>query len=95
VLESARVNKATKYVSWVPIVGYALPDERENIRIRLKAVIIDVASGRWTFVSPNPVESTGLSSIYSREDKDQSLVNELKATAYKNLSKSLAESYVD
>jgi hypothetical protein len=95
VLESARVNKATKFVSWVPIVGYALPDERENMRIRLKAVILDVASGRWTFVTPNPIESSGLSSIYSREDKDQSLVNALKDTAYRNLSKTLAESYED
>jgi len=95
VLESQRINKATKFVSWVPVVGFGLPDERENIRIRIKAVILDVASGRWTFVAPKPIESTGLSSIYSREDKDQLLVTTLKAAAYKDLSKVLSESYSD
>ena len=91
-LESARINQATKFVSWVPVVGYAVPDERENMRIRLKAAIIDVASGHWTFITPTPIESAGFSSLYSREDKDQSLVNTLKEAAYKNLAKLLTES---
>lgn len=74
VLESQQVNKTTKFVSWVPVVGYAVPDERQNMRIRLKAAIIDVATGRWTLVNPKPIESTSLSSIYSRRNTDQSLV---------------------
>jgi hypothetical protein len=95
VLESERKNEATKFVSWVPIVGYAFPDERENMRIRLKAVIIDVATGRWTFVTPKLVESTGLSSIYSREDKDQALVADLKDQSYKDLARLLTDAYMD
>lgn len=95
VLESEQVNQATKFVSWVPLVGYAVPDKRENMRIRLKAVIVDVASGRWTMVTPKPFESTALSSIYSRRDKDQTLVAQLKEQGYAELSNTLATAYTD
>ena len=36
ILESGRENLASKTVSWVPIVGWALPDETQRMRIRLK-----------------------------------------------------------
>lgn len=95
VLESEELNRATKFVSWVPIVGFAVPDERQNMRIRLKAAIVDVASGRWTMVNPKPFESTALTSIYSRGDKDQSLVACLKEQGYADLSNTLATAYTD
>ena len=94
-MESARINHVTKLISWVPIVGYTLPDEREDMRIRLKAVIIDVATGRWTAVLPKPVTQSGLSTILSRKDKDQALVALLKDRAYQDLAQSLIESYTD
>jgi len=34
ILESARKGLASKPVSWVPVVGWALPDERQQMRIR-------------------------------------------------------------
>lgn len=86
VLESEHVNQATKFVSWVPLVGYAIPDKRENMRLRLKAALIDVATGQWTLINPPPVASTSLSSIYSRRDTDQSLVAALKDQGYKQLA---------
>jgi len=95
VLESARINHVTKLISWVPIAGYALPDEREDMRIRLKAVIIDVATGRWTAVLPKPVAQSGLSTILSRKDKDQALVALLKDRAYQDLAQSLIETYTE
>ena len=85
----------TKLISWVPIVGYTLPDEREDMRIRIKAVIIDVATGRWTPVMPKPVTQSGLSTILSRKDKDQALVALLKDRAYQDLATSLVETYTD
>jgi hypothetical protein len=91
VLESEEVNKATKVISWVPLAGFLIPDERQSMRIRLRAVIVDVASGRWTYVSPASVASSGLSSIVSRRNTDQSLVAELKEAGYKNLVQALAE----
>ncbi len=91
VLESEEESKATKLISWVPLAGNWLPDEKQAMRIRLRAVIVDVASGRWTFVSPPSVTSKALSSILTRRNTDQSLVAELKEAGYKSLVHSLAE----
>lgn len=95
VLESEQKNQATKAVSWVPIVGYAVPDQRENMRIRLKAVIVDVASGRWTLVAPPPAASTDLSSIFTRRSTDQTLVAALKETGYRHLASTLADNFAE
>ncbi|HEX2855684.1 MAG TPA: hypothetical protein VHO24_20785 [Opitutaceae bacterium] len=95
ILESEKISQATKTVSWVPIVGFAIPDERQNMRLRLKAAVVDVASGQWSLVSPPPVSSSEFSSIVTRRNKDQSLVATLKLTGYQNLVRSLAEHQVD
>lgn len=95
ILESEQISRATKAVSWVPVVGFAIPDQRQNMRIRLKAAIVDVASGQWTLVTPPPASSSDLSSILTRRNKDQSLVATLKATGYQSLARSLSEHYVD
>jgi hypothetical protein len=95
VLESAREDKLTATISWVPIIGYVIPDEREHMRIKLKAAIVDVASGRWTFVNPPPAASSKLSAILFREEKDQQLVQKLKAEGYASLARTLAESHTE
>lgn len=95
VLESARKDKITSTISWVPIVGYVIPDEREHMRIQLKAAIVDVATGRWTFVSPPPTESSKLSTVLSREETDQSLVQKLKMEGYESLARTLAEQHTE
>lgn len=89
VLESARKDKLTATISWVPIVGYVIPDEREHMRLQLKAAVVDVATGRWTFVSPPAVESSKLSTVLSREETDQFLVQKLKAAGYAGLARAL------
>ncbi|MDR0351911.1 MAG: hypothetical protein LBI02_00645 [Opitutaceae bacterium] len=93
VLESARENKATKAVSWVPILGGAVPDEKQTMRIRLRAAIIDVRTNRWTMVTTPPVISSNLSALYTRRNTDQCLVKELKAKGYQELAKILVDSY--
>ncbi len=85
VLERARVNEATKGVSWVPVVGYFVPDERQRMRIRLRAALIDVASGHWMMLNPRPFESDRLSAGFIRESSDQYQVEKLKDSAYKSL----------
>jgi hypothetical protein len=90
VLESERVNQATKIVSWVPFAGSVVPDERENMRLRLKAAVIDVATGRWTMVQSAPVADTRLSARAGRKDKDQELVEQLKAQGYADLARLLS-----
>ncbi len=93
VLESEQTNHVTKIVSWVPVAGSLLPDETQSMRIRLKAIVVDVATGRWTFVSPPSAVSSSLSSFVTRRNTDQSLVTELKESGYKNLTQALTNGF--
>ena len=52
---------STKAVSWVPIVGGIIPDESQEMRIRLKIALIDVATGQWDAFSPKPIQDTSAS----------------------------------
>lgn len=94
-LESGEVDQATKIVSWVPIVGQMIPDKKHNMRIVLRAAIIDVASAEWTFVMPPPVMSSTLSTWSGRENADQVLVNRLKTKSYQDLAEMLFNNYTD
>jgi hypothetical protein len=93
VLESAHENKVTKAVSWVPILGGTVPDEKQTMRIRLRAAILDVRGNNWTMVTPPPVKSSDLSSGYTRKATDQGLVKELKTKGYQELAKTLVDSH--
>ena len=83
ILESAQEKIATKSVSWVPIVTWFVPDEREHMRIRLKLALIDVRTGNWSVLSPAPFDSKALSVGPRRAVADQKLVERLKTQAYK------------
>jgi hypothetical protein len=85
VLEAEHKSQVTRAVSWVPVAGYFIPDSKEEMRIRLKAAIVDVATGKWTFVTTAPVASSDYSSIISRREKDQGLVTRLKENGYREL----------
>ncbi len=82
VLESGTKNLATKTVSWVPIVGWALPDQTQEIRIRLKVALIDVKTGQWEIFVPRVFEDTAYSASLNRESSDQQQVALLKTKAY-------------
>ena len=84
-LESARENQVTKAVSWVPIAGNFVPDEREQMRINLHAVLLDVATGHWSGYSGKPSEDAALSARVLRGSSDQKQVARLKAAAYASL----------
>src|SRR5213078_5392537 len=82
VLESAQEKIVTKTVSWVPVVGWFVPDERQHARIRLKLALIDVRTGNWSVLSPPPFDSNALSVGPRRAVADQKLVERLKSQAY-------------
>jgi len=90
VLESARIDNAASNVSWVPIVGWMLPDEREHMRIRLRLALIDTATGQWAMLEPPPVDSNSLSTMLSRRSVDQSLVAQLKEAGYEQAAEALS-----
>ncbi|HEY4372807.1 MAG TPA: hypothetical protein VGN52_12845 [Burkholderiales bacterium] len=79
-LESGQENLATRAISWFPIVGGAVPDQAQ--RIRMEVALIDVASGRWETFTPPPFEDRDTSSRYGREASDQAQVAQLKQKAY-------------
>lgn len=95
VLESGRENLETKAISWVPIAGWFVPDEVQQMRIRLKVAIIDVRTGNWTIHSPEAFKSSSWSNNYRRASSDQKQVETLKAQAYVAVVHDLAERFID
>lgn len=94
VLESGIENLATKSVSWVPIVGAAIPDETQSMRIRLKVAVVDVRSGRWDMFTPKVLEDSSVSMSYNRRSSDQAQVAILKANAYELAADWIAARYM-
>ncbi|XHS76459.1 hypothetical protein ACFJGW_12015 [Burkholderiaceae bacterium UC74_6] len=93
VLESARKDNIASHVSWVPVVGWMLPDEREHMRLRLRLALIDVATGQWEMLEPAPVADDSLSTVLSRRDIDQTLVAQLKQRGYAGAADALAQRF--
>lgn len=95
VLETGTEILATKAISWVPIVGGVLPDETQKMRIRLKVAVIDVATGTWDMVYPEPLNDTAASGHYTRYSSDQGQVAKLKDAAYGAAAALLKARFVD
>lgn len=95
ILESETENLATKTVSWVPVVNWMLPDQKQHMRIRLKVALIDVRSGNWTVFSPKPFEDASISRSPRRAAVDQKQVERLKTEAYEASAKDLVRLYSD
>lgn len=89
ILESGRIDHVTKTVSWVPVVSWFTPDETQQMRIRLKAAVVDVKTGNWTMLTPAAFENEALSTRQSREKSDQQQVTKLKAKGYAALAQDL------
>jgi hypothetical protein len=89
ILESGRNDLRTKTVSWVPLAGWMLPDERQAMRIRLKVAVVDVRTGNWTVLSPAAHENRAISTRFSRGSSDQQQVERLKRLAYASAARDL------
>ena len=89
VIETAEKNLQTKGISWVPLLGWSLPDEKTQIRVILKFAIIDVASGQWKMFQPSPVKDEFLSAIINRDGKAQGVEIEMKKAVYARAAKEL------
>jgi hypothetical protein len=71
-LESGRRKMETKTLSWVPIVGWVVPDESQHMRLRLKLALVDVRTGQWRLHCPEPIEDKAWSTRFTRDSSDQS-----------------------
>jgi hypothetical protein len=95
ILESASEKAPTKTISWVPVVNWVLPDERQHMRIRVKMAVINVLTGSWTVFSPEPIESQAWSTSPRREVVDRKQVEKLKTAAYEASAQQLAKQYAN
>lgn len=93
VLEAEKEKLATKDVSWVPLVGWMVPDEKQHMRIRLKMAVLDVRSGNWSVLSPEAFDDSRISASIRRGANDQKQVEVLKAKAYEAGVKDLVKRY--
>ncbi|HUG10536.1 MAG TPA: hypothetical protein VMM36_05960 [Opitutaceae bacterium] len=85
VLESAQENKDGKALSCEPVVGFFVPDQKQQMRIRLKALVLDVATGNWRMLTPEVYSDYNYNSGWSRAANDQKLVTDLKERGYRSL----------
>jgi hypothetical protein len=92
-LESASKGNETKAVSWVPLAGWILPDESQQMRIHLKVALVDVRSGRWTMLSSQAFEDRAHSNRLNREASDQKQVEKLKQLAYASAAADVVKIY--
>jgi hypothetical protein len=94
-LESETENLPTKTVSWVPVVNWMAPDEKQNMRIRIKMALIDVRTGDWTVFSPRAFANNRISTSPTRSASDQKQVERLKQQAYMESAQELVRLYSD
>ncbi len=92
-LETAQKGLGSKAVSWVPFVGGVIPDESQEMRVRLKVAVVDVKTGQWDMFSPEPFEDSATSARYGREASDQGQVAVLKKKSYEAAAEDLVKRY--
>jgi len=93
VLESASQGLGGKAISWVPVIGGIVPDENQQMRIRLMMAVIDTRTGQWDSFSPEPFADEAMSNQHGRAASDQRQVMELKAKAYKAAAEAVTLRY--
>jgi hypothetical protein len=93
VLESASQGLGGKAISWVPVIGGIVPDENQQMRIRLMMAVIDTRTGQWDSFSPEPFADEAMSNQHGRAASDQRQVMELKGKAYKAAAEAVALRY--
>lgn len=93
VLESASQGLGGKAISWVPVIGGIVPDETQQMRIRLMMALIDTRTGQWESFSPEPFADEATSSQHGRAVSDQRQVIALKGKAYKAAADAVALRY--
>lgn len=94
ILESGTKELPTKTISWVPIVGWGMPDEAQKMRIRLKLAIVDVVTGQWEIFSPEVFQDSAYSARGNRAASDQEQVIALKSMAYESAVKAMLARYM-
>lgn len=83
ILESRPRPTAGEAAAWLPIAGYFVPNESQQMRIRLRIVVVDTRTGRWRSLLPEPMSDERASSMATRQSSDQAQVEVLTKAAYR------------
>lgn len=78
----------------LPIVGWAIPDQTKEIRIRLKIALVDVKSGQWEIFEPKVFEDTAYTASLNREQSNLEQVAQLKRKVYQAAVESIIARYM-
>lgn len=81
VLESSVRATPGAAVSWVPFAGLFVPDASQELRVRLRIVVLDVRTGSWRTLLPPPVDDSRSFSAVTRESNDRNQVSLLMDAA--------------
>lgn len=93
-METETKDLATKNVSWVPILGWVIPDQTQVVRVRLKVALVDVQSGQWDIFVPKIFEGTVHSASLDRKQSGLQQVEQLKSKVYQSAVESIIVRYV-
>lgn len=88
-LEIARQDLSTKTVSWIPVLDFFVPDQKDSVRVHLKMALVDVRSGEWAVFRSAPIEEEVVSTAWEREHLENSQVKRMKLASYKTAVSSL------
>ncbi|MDX1951950.1 MAG: hypothetical protein SFY81_07175 [Verrucomicrobiota bacterium] len=92
-MEIAREELETKLVSWVPVLDMVVPDEKQKLRLHLKAVLMDVRSGDWVSFRTPPHLSDTVTTSFARDNIEPEEVTALKDKAYLDMTEALVRQY--
>ena len=99
-LETAQRRLGGSAVSWVPFVGWGVPDQEMDTRLRLRFVVVDAVTGNWSAFEPEPSSDTvttspfgrGLSDVPDEAAMDQA--QRMKRAAFGTAVPALLEKFV-
>ncbi len=92
-LASASKGNEAKTISWVPVAGWVLPDESQQMRLRLKVALVEVRNGRWAMLSSQSFDDKAHSARFNREASDQKQVERLKQLGYTSAAEDVVKIY--
>jgi hypothetical protein len=84
-VETQQAANAGAAASWIPIAGMFIDDTDQTMRVRLKAVLADVATGTWAPLTATADASVITTSSANRQERDAAQIRTLTADAARKL----------
>lgn len=94
ILETSQKQFGANGLVWVPLVGRVIPEEAQDMRIRMMIAVVDVKTGRSDIFAPPACSEHRTATVgVNREEMDQQQVTSLKSKAYSGAGPAIAKRY--